>query len=83
MLGLQLLHNIVASLGLITEKRKVGVYLLPPFELKRKCAERHGACVHRLTPLLLQAWNKALTDTSSWSELGVGTGCLGQSPPDL
>lgn len=49
-------------------------------ESTQRCA---GLAVRRLTPLLLQARNKALTETSSWSLLGVGTGCLGQSPPDL
>lgn len=38
--------------------------------------------VHRLTPLLLQAWNQAFMETSTWSVLGVGNGCLGLSPPD-
>lgn len=28
-------------------------------------------------------WNKGLRETSSQSALGIGTGCLGQSPSDL
>lgn len=63
------------------------MYLLPRLDGKgsmqkspRRCA---GLAVRRLTPLLLQARNKALTETSSRSLLGVGTGCLGQSPPDF
>lgn len=55
----------------------------PLIELKRKHAERHTVGVRWLTPLLLQVWNKALTETFSWSVFGVGNGCLGQSPPDL
>lgn len=48
---------------------------------RTRCCVQLG--VHRLTPLLLPAQNKALTETPSWSALEATTGCLGQTPPDL